>query len=102
MGTIRRSPAGKGWLVVDFFNLRKLLDLDTKTMTARAQPDICWEKLDRELAKKDLTLRLCPSSYPSSTVGAGWPREGRGSVPMSRDGSGTTWSVPGECWPTAR
>ena len=48
----------KGGLVVDFFHLSKLLEIDTKTLTARVQPGICWEKLDRELAKENLTLRL--------------------------------------------
>ena len=65
----------KGGLVVDFFHLSKILEIDTETLTARVQPGICWEKLDRELAKKDLTLRLYPSSYPSSTVG-GWLAQG--------------------------
>ena len=65
----------KGGLVVDFFHLSKLLEIDTKTLTARVQPGIGWEKLDRKLAKKDLTLRLYPSSYPSSTVG-GWLAQG--------------------------
>jgi Fe-S oxidoreductase/FAD/FMN-containing dehydrogenase len=65
----------KGGLVVDFFHLSKLLEIDTKTQTARVQPGICWEKLDRELAKKDLTLRLYPSSYPAATVG-GWLAQG--------------------------
>ena len=65
----------KGGLVVDFFHLSKLLEIDTKTLTARVQPGICWEMLDRELAKKELTLRLYPSSYPASTVG-GWLAQG--------------------------
>ena len=65
----------KGGLVVDFFHLSKLLEIDTETRTARVQPGICWEKLDRELAKKDLTLRLYPSSYPAATVG-GWLAQG--------------------------
>ena len=65
----------KGGLVVDFFHLSKLLEIDTKTRTARVQPGIGWEKLDRELAKKDLTLRLYPSSYPAATVG-GWLAQG--------------------------
>ena len=34
-----------------------------------------WERLDRELAKEGLTLRLYPSSYPSSTAG-GWLAQG--------------------------
>jgi Fe-S oxidoreductase/FAD/FMN-containing dehydrogenase len=67
-------PVKEG-LVVDFFHLSKLLEIDTKTRTARVQPGICWEKLDRELAKKDLTLRLYPSSYPAATVG-GWLAQG--------------------------
>jgi Fe-S oxidoreductase/FAD/FMN-containing dehydrogenase len=65
----------KGGLVVDFFHLGMLLEIDTKSLTARVQPGICWEKLDRELAKKNLTLRLYPSSYPASTVG-GWLAQG--------------------------
>ncbi len=67
-------PVKRG-LVVDFFHLSKLLEIDTKARTARVQPGIGWEKLDRELARKDLTLRLYPSSYPASTVG-GWLAQG--------------------------
>lgn len=65
----------KGGLVVDFFHLSKLLEIDSKSLIARVQPGICWEKLDRELARQDLTLRLYPSSYPASTVG-GWLAQG--------------------------
>jgi FAD/FMN-containing dehydrogenase len=43
----------KGGFVVDFFHLSKLLEIDTKTFTARVQPGICWEKLDRELARAE-------------------------------------------------
>src|ERR1039457_3827888 len=65
----------KGGHVEDFFHLDKLLEIDTKRLTVRVQPGICWEKLDRELAKQGLTLRLYPSSYPASTVG-GWLAQG--------------------------
>ena len=65
----------KGGLVVDFFHLSGLLEIDARSLTARVQPGICWEKLDRELAKQDLTLRLYPSSYPASSVG-GWLAQG--------------------------
>ncbi len=65
----------KGGLVVDFFHLGKLLEIDTETRAVRVQPGICWEKLDRELARKGLTLRLYPSSYPAATVG-GWLAQG--------------------------
>ena len=67
-------PVKRG-LVVDFFHLSKLLEIDTKAGTARVQPDIGWEKLDQELAEKNLTLRLYPSSYPAATVG-GWLAQG--------------------------
>lgn len=65
----------KGGLVVDFFHLGKLLEINAQALTTRVQPGICWEKLDRELAKQGLTLRLYPSSYPASTVG-GWLAQG--------------------------
>jgi len=90
----------KGGLVVDFFHLSTILKIDTTTQTARVQPGICWETLDRELAKKNLTLRLYPSSYPGSTVGGWLAQGGRGSARMSRGGSGTMLSVPEGYWPT--
>jgi len=65
----------QGGLVVDFFHLGKILAIDSKALTARVQPGLCWEKLDRELAEQHLTLRLYPSSYPASTVG-GWLAQG--------------------------
>ena len=34
-----------------------------------------WEKLDKVLARKDLALRLYPTSAPGSTVG-GWLAQG--------------------------
>src|SRR4030043_1545404 len=46
----------KGGLVVDFFHLSRLLEVDRKPRPARGVPGICWEELDRELAEKDLTL----------------------------------------------
>ena len=40
-----------------------------------SQPGITWEQLDRALKPHGLTLRLYPTSYPSSTVG-GWLAQG--------------------------
>jgi Fe-S oxidoreductase/FAD/FMN-containing dehydrogenase len=62
-------------LVVDFIRMREILAIDEKALTARVQPGIGWEPLDKALAKKGLTLRLYPTSYPSSTVG-GWAAQG--------------------------
>jgi Fe-S oxidoreductase/FAD/FMN-containing dehydrogenase len=39
------------------------------------QAGVVWEKLDRELEKHGLTLRLYPTSYPASTAG-GWLAHG--------------------------
>ncbi len=65
----------KNGLVVDFYRMNKIIKIDPKAQTVTAQAGIVWEKLDRELAKQGLTLRLYPSSYPSSTVG-GWLAQG--------------------------
>jgi Fe-S oxidoreductase/FAD/FMN-containing dehydrogenase len=65
----------KAGIVVDFFRLNTIIQVDPSALTARVQGGVLWEKLDRELAKHDLTLRLYPTSYPSSTVG-GWLAQG--------------------------
>jgi Fe-S oxidoreductase/FAD/FMN-containing dehydrogenase len=50
-----------------------ILDIEEGRVTV--QPGISWKALDRELKKQGYTLRLYPSSYPSSTVG-GWLAQG--------------------------
>jgi Fe-S oxidoreductase/FAD/FMN-containing dehydrogenase len=67
-------PVKKG-IVVDFYRMNKVLAIDPEGRTATVQAGVVWEKLDKELAKHGLTLRLYPSSYPSSTVG-GWLAQG--------------------------
>jgi Fe-S oxidoreductase/FAD/FMN-containing dehydrogenase len=67
-------PVKKG-IVVDFYFMKDVLEVDHDAQTARVQPGITWEQLDRELMKQDLTLRLYPTSYPSSSVG-GWLAQG--------------------------
>ena len=62
-------------VVVDFIRMRSVIAIDEGALTARVQPGLGWEPLDRELAKRGLTLRLYPTSYPSSTVG-GWAAQG--------------------------
>jgi Fe-S oxidoreductase/FAD/FMN-containing dehydrogenase len=65
----------KNGVVVDFYHMNKVLKIDPRARTVTAQAGVVWEKLDRELAKQGLTLRLYPTSYPSSTVG-GWLAQG--------------------------
>jgi Fe-S oxidoreductase/FAD/FMN-containing dehydrogenase len=67
-------PVKKG-VVVDFWRLNKVKDIDAAGLTVAVQAGITWEHLDRTLMKEGLTLRLYPSSYPSATVG-GWLAQG--------------------------
>jgi len=67
-------PVKKG-LVVDFYRMKAILEIDEKNLVVKVQPGLVWEQLDRALAKHGLTLRLYPSSYPAATVG-GWLAQG--------------------------
>jgi Fe-S oxidoreductase/FAD/FMN-containing dehydrogenase len=67
-------PLKKG-IVVDFYRMKKVLHIDPKAKIATVEAGVVWEKLDIELAKHGLTLRLYPTSYPSSTAG-GWLAQG--------------------------
>ncbi|WP_218838007.1 FAD-binding and (Fe-S)-binding domain-containing protein [Candidatus Methanoperedens nitratireducens] len=67
-------PVKKG-VVVDFYRMKEVLAVDEDNLTVTVQPGISWEQLDNKLASSDLTLRLYPTSYPSSTVG-GWLAQG--------------------------
>jgi Fe-S oxidoreductase/FAD/FMN-containing dehydrogenase len=62
-------------VVVDFYRMKRIVRIDPKEMTATVQAGVVWEKLDQALGREGLTLRLYPSSYPSSTVG-GWLAQG--------------------------
>ena len=65
----------KHGIVVDFYRMKKVKEIDAEKLTATVEAGVVWERLDKELAKKDLTLRLYPSSYPAATVG-GWLAQG--------------------------
>jgi len=67
-------PVKKG-LVVDFFRLNRVLEIDREKCTATVEAGIVWEKLEHALEKEELMLRLYPSSAPGSTVG-GWFAQG--------------------------
>jgi Fe-S oxidoreductase/FAD/FMN-containing dehydrogenase len=64
-----------GAIVVDLSGWQEVLSVDVENLTVRAQAGAVWEKLDREISKRGMTLRLYPSSYPSSSVG-GWLAQG--------------------------
>jgi Fe-S oxidoreductase/FAD/FMN-containing dehydrogenase len=67
-------PVRKG-LVVDFYRMKDVLAVDEENLTVTVEPGITWEQLDKQLKPRGLTLRLYPTSYPSSTVG-GWLAQG--------------------------
>lgn len=67
-------PLKKG-IVVDFYRMNRVIAIDAANLTATVQGGVIWERLDKELAKEGLTLKLYPSSYPSSTAG-GWLAQG--------------------------
>lgn len=62
-------------IVVDFFHMSNVTDIDKKKLTATAGAGLVWERLEQMLNKEGLALRLYPSSAPSSTVG-GWLAQG--------------------------
>jgi len=65
----------RGGIVIDFYRLRAIKNIDPDKQTATVEAGVIWEKLDKELIKHGLTLRLYPSSYPAATVG-GWLAQG--------------------------
>ncbi|MBN1298759.1 MAG: FAD-binding oxidoreductase [Actinobacteria bacterium] len=67
-------PLNRG-VVVDFHWMSSLIDINEDDMSATVMPGIIWAELDKKLKKKNLTLRLYPSSYPGSTAG-GWLANG--------------------------
>jgi Fe-S oxidoreductase/FAD/FMN-containing dehydrogenase len=67
-------PVKKG-IVVDFYRMKDVLAIDEDNLIVTVQPGITWEQLDKKLKPQGLTLRLYPTSYPSSTVG-GWLAHG--------------------------
>jgi len=62
-------------IVVDFYRMKRVIDVDKDALTATVEAGVVWESLDKELAKHGLTLRVYPTSYPSSTAG-GWLAQG--------------------------
>ena len=68
----------KGGVVIDFYRMKKIIDIDTSALTGTVQAGVVFERLDNELKKHGLTLKLYPSSYPPSNATA---RAGRRCLP---------------------
>ena len=65
----------RGGLVVDFYRMRAVKNIDRDNNTATVESGAVFETLDNALMKHGLTLRLYPSSYPAGTIG-GWLAQG--------------------------
>ena len=75
----------KGGFVVDFRRMDGFeIDEDQKTVVS--EPGAVWWDIETELNKKDLSLRVYPTSAPSSTVG-GWVSQNGYGVGSLRYGS---------------
>ena len=67
-------PTRKG-IAVDFYRMKDVVSVDAEEETVTVEPGITWEQLDRKLKPQGLTIRLYPTSYPSSSAG-GWLAQG--------------------------
>ena len=67
-------PTKKG-IVIDFYRMKEVISVDAEGETVTVEPGITWEQLDRKLMPQGLTIRLYPTSYPSSSAG-GWLAQG--------------------------
>jgi Fe-S oxidoreductase/FAD/FMN-containing dehydrogenase len=67
----------RGGIVVDFYWMNKIIDIDKGKKTVTVEPGVVWNDLEAELNGHGLALRLYPSSAISATVG-GWLASGGG------------------------
>ena len=65
----------KDAVVIDMSAMMRVLKVDADSLLVTTDPSAIWEQIDRQIKKQGLTLRLYPSSYPSSSV-AGWLAQG--------------------------
>ncbi|UGV41080.1 FAD-binding oxidoreductase [Methanococcoides orientis] len=67
-------PVANG-IVIDLARMANVIFIDPECLTAEVEPGVVWSELDGKLKRSGLTLRLYPSSAPTSTV-AGWVAQG--------------------------
>ena len=67
-------PTRKG-IVVDFYWMKDVISVDGNKELVTVEPGITWEQLDHKIMPKGLSIRLYPTSYPSSSAG-GWLAQG--------------------------
>lgn len=67
----------RGGIVVDFYRMSCILDVDAAAGTATVEPGVTWQDLEEHLRVRGLALPLYPTSAISATVG-GWIANGGG------------------------
>lgn len=67
----------QGGIVVDFYRLDSILNIDETNYSATVEPGVRWQQLEDSLRSHGLALQSYPSSAISATVG-GWLAAGGG------------------------
>lgn len=68
----------RGAVVVDMSGMHRISAVDVEGLTVTVEPAAIWQQIDREITKQGVTLRVYPSSYPSSSAGGWLAQGGRG------------------------
>ena len=84
-GVMGAVPA-KGGIVVEFYRMNRILEVDEENKKVRVQPGVVWAPLEEELNRHGLQLRAYPTSFPSSMV-AGWIGSGGIGIGSFENGS---------------
>ncbi len=67
-------PLRKG-VIIDFSKMNRVIKVNRGESTVEVEAGVIWSKLEEKLEAEGLSLRLYPTSAPSSTV-AGWLAQG--------------------------
>lgn len=70
-GCLERMDSGRMTVSLDMRRMRRVLDLDGKSCTARIEAGVFGPDLERQLAAQGMTLGHFPDSFLHSTLG-GW------------------------------
>ncbi|MHC4601281.1 MAG: FAD-binding and (Fe-S)-binding domain-containing protein, partial [Planctomycetota bacterium] len=68
----------RGGIVVDFWRMREVLEIDAEAGVVKVEPGVVWQDLERRLAGEGLAARCYPSSAPTATIAGGLAQGGTG------------------------
>jgi FAD/FMN-containing dehydrogenase len=81
----------KGGIVVDMSLFNQVKDIDETNLTVTVQSGAVWQDVDKKLNENGLSLRVMPTSSPSSTAG-GWFAQGGAGLRSFASGGSTAHS----------